>query len=1293
MGFDTKPNFTNEKFEQFQGDIITLSGCTEIHGILEVENGGVFQLQPDGRFDNSGSTGYEISGTSFLRAGGTVNSIELGNGATTNNALASIAIGCNSIASGATTVSIGNNAQSLCLNSVTIGNQVYAGNNDAVAIGNNSNTTDSALALAIGNGACVFTGATAAISIGNNTKSYSQSNVNIGNSNIVCGTSSIGVGTSICATGICSTAIGQVAKALFNDTLAIGKFACANFVCSISMGIITKTEGIRALSIGVGTQALNSDTIAIGENTCATQVASIGIGSDVNSFGASSIGIGNGITSTGSSTVAMGLNTCALNTFNISMGACVESNGIRTMTIGNCVCNTTQNSVGFGWGNAEIVSPSILFSCSQPSHILGLDDTYPRLGLNVTGATARLHIEATGVTEGFRLVDGNQTDGYVLTSDASGNASWQAMSTQSGLKVFYVDGNNGDVGDGSIFNPFQTIDSALDAVIGTGTADAPEITDATISVAGASYSTNRNLIIRSTNYEFATGAEVNYTGVGYLFDSSVLTTLTTNRTVIDGQGIFTTSTGGIINAKGTTSASVAFQISMTAYQIISEFVNAAPNTTPCIVADGGINAANPNVVLNVTERIFSRTQHVAYVKNKGNFEILEAGLFYTAPSTGSGQPSILFIEDAFIVRVQNAKFLLNYNSSAPANPVNHIQFGLTTLILANITEFFLNNVTFQTGEFKPLPNRVIDIYNLSINNTIFPAADTSFIIKNASFIGDNAQNYFIEYQGPNSSIADVELFNINVNLPNLDVDLITKGNYNVIDDQLRIDNLSASTSNDLLVWNPDGTVGFKTDDVVSGLKVFYVDGNNTNEGDGSILNPFQTIDQAYDVVKGAGNLFNPDFPDVTISIAGADYSTGKNLWLDSVTYDFSSGAQLTYTGTSYLFSTSGVTLPLDRIYQCFVIGNGRFTVNDGGIAYMKGTTTGSDNDGIALDFEGYVIRSNYIDYSNDIAKPVFVAENGGASGINDGRINLRVKMANLTKCYSATQTFFYGFDNGGIRVVGGDYFMSIFNPSSPFNENLRWLRCDDVFRIEITDVNVEHRWGDYIMEFNGKAESVTIEGMTVNGVTSIGSSANPIGALLFNTGFTIQKISTLQAAAHFKINLKYIRGNFQSTGNFVEWSGVSTLTGVEFVNCNFPKPISSNIDLSTDNLINANTIADDYTLGGFTSTIEKLRITNPHSITSIGTLGIDADGKVGIAGGGGGGSSLTGQTITGNNSDTVFTINHGSSTRDILVQVYENQAPYGSVLVAVDRPNGDCITVTFDTAPDNGEDYRVLLLT
>ena len=50
---DTKPNLSNDKFEQCVGDIMTLSGCTEVHGFFEIENNGILRLD-----DGNQQAGY-----------------------------------------------------------------------------------------------------------------------------------------------------------------------------------------------------------------------------------------------------------------------------------------------------------------------------------------------------------------------------------------------------------------------------------------------------------------------------------------------------------------------------------------------------------------------------------------------------------------------------------------------------------------------------------------------------------------------------------------------------------------------------------------------------------------------------------------------------------------------------------------------------------------------------------------------------------------------------------------------------------------------------------------------------------------------------------------------------------------------------------------------------------------------------------------------------------------------------------------------------------------------------------
>lgn len=71
------------------------------------------------------------------------------------------------------------------------------------------------------------------------------------------------------------------------------------------------------------------------------------------------------------------------------------------------------------------------------------------------------------------------------------------------------------------------------------------------------------------------------------------------------------------------------------------------------------------------------------------------------------------------------------------------------------------------------------------------------------------------------------------------------------------------------------------------------------------------------------------------------------------------------------------------------------------------------------------------------------------------------------------------------------------------------------------------------------------------------------------------------------------------------------------------------------------------------------------------------------------------ETITGDSSETDFTINHDLGTRDCLVQIRENFAPYGSVSPAdysLEFTDADNIEVKWGTAPATGDEYRVLVV-
>lgn len=74
-----------------------------------------------------------------------------------------------------------------------------------------------------------------------------------------------------------------------------------------------------------------------------------------------------------------------------------------------------------------------------------------------------------------------------------------------------------------------------------------------------------------------------------------------------------------------------------------------------------------------------------------------------------------------------------------------------------------------------------------------------------------------------------------------------------------------------------------------------------------------------------------------------------------------------------------------------------------------------------------------------------------------------------------------------------------------------------------------------------------------------------------------------------------------------------------------------------------------------------------------------------------GSASLSVWTITGNSSNTGFTIQHDCNQQFVMVQVAQAASPFATVYTNVQRPNANCVCVTFDDAPPSGTCYKILI--
>lgn len=223
-------------------------------------------------------------------------------------------------------------------------------------------------------------------------------------------------------------------------------------------GVTVFTTGTvsSAVQIGCGAQATGIATTVVGTSACATGTTSIAIGCNANAYGSGSISLGTLSESNGNNSIAVGCSQ-AIGNCAIAIGEAV-ANGSGTLAVGDTVCasaecalvigsfidNGNRCSFGLGWydGAIGLEVPSILFS-NTTSYFYGCGD--PKIGFGRCNPEARVDIRTATPYDGFRLEDGNEGDGRVLTSNSAGFATWTTIGSISGtentIPMFSTGGN------------------------------------------------------------------------------------------------------------------------------------------------------------------------------------------------------------------------------------------------------------------------------------------------------------------------------------------------------------------------------------------------------------------------------------------------------------------------------------------------------------------------------------------------------------------------------------------------------------------------------------------------------------------------------------------------------------------------------------------------------------------------------------------------------------------------------------------------------------------------------------
>ncbi len=279
-------------------------------------------------------------------------------------------IGDYSVAMGKSTVAKGENGTAFGSNSIAYGSVSFAAGSYSVAYATNS--------IAFGNNA--IADATDAISIGKRTVARGEGAFSIGNNSNSYNTGSMAFGQDNVSSGV--------------NSLAIGNNTIANNTNSTSLGFATIASGMYALSLGHTSLAAGNYSNAFGFANTSSADFSLTLGNNNYTGGQKSITLGTSLSSSSFAEVVVGANN-----ENSSANSTTDWNADdKIFTVGNGSSPTAR---------------------SNAFTILKNGNT----GIGTSSPSEKLEVNGKTKTNDFQLTNG-ATNGYILRSDADGNASW-----------------------------------------------------------------------------------------------------------------------------------------------------------------------------------------------------------------------------------------------------------------------------------------------------------------------------------------------------------------------------------------------------------------------------------------------------------------------------------------------------------------------------------------------------------------------------------------------------------------------------------------------------------------------------------------------------------------------------------------------------------------------------------------------------------------------------------------------------------------------------------------------------
>ncbi|NVK27397.1 MAG: tail fiber domain-containing protein [Flavobacteriia bacterium] len=331
------------------------------------------------------------------------------------------------------------------------GKGAFRAGTDSLGTWNNDSLGQSSFAAGLRSLAMGF----ASTALGRETQASASSSTAMGSYTLASGSYSTAMGLRTEASGSVSTAMGSRTEASGSSSTAMGSETEASGNSSVAMGINTTASGDYSVSAGQLTTASGNNAAALGYSTTASGLSSTALGNSTLASSFYATAMGNATNASGSASTAMGDNTSASGLASVSMGKETVARSAYEISVGSYNTDYSPNSasswnrddrlfnVGNGTSDANRSEALVILKSGNT----GLGTSTPDTTLHVVGQ--------------IKYNDGNQADGYVLTSDANGNASWVAPSADTDDQTLSLSGTDLTLEDGN------TIDITLPIIADT----------------------------------------------------------------------------------------------------------------------------------------------------------------------------------------------------------------------------------------------------------------------------------------------------------------------------------------------------------------------------------------------------------------------------------------------------------------------------------------------------------------------------------------------------------------------------------------------------------------------------------------------------------------------------------------------------------------------------------------------------------------------------------------------------------------------------------------------------------